>query len=115
MAASPPPELMAKVKPEARAIAIREWDDVRTELSLEGWAECATRRSPENIRMIAFTNVDSPEERVLLRDLAPLLGSCIPEGVSFKMPIAVLRGPLMIAYVRLAYPLSSYAATGRKQ
>jgi hypothetical protein len=109
MPASPTAKFMANYKAEARSTVLQEWEDARTELALEGLAECATRKSPEQIRMLGFTTIDSPEERSLLRDVAPLLGSCLPQGVSFKMPLAALRGPLMIAYVRLAYPLSEYA------
>lgn len=104
-----PEALLGRLSSQGQTTVAQELEEARTAQMLETLAECAVRKSPEKTRLLAFTQIGSAEERSTLREIGASLGGCLSKGVSFTMPTAALRGPLMVAYVRLVYSMNSYA------
>jgi hypothetical protein len=80
-------------------------EQMQGEVALATLGECAARRDPEGVRLMAQTAVGTPEELTSLRQLAPAFGACMKGGQTLEFPRAVLRQTAVVAYARLAYSL----------
>jgi hypothetical protein len=94
--------LLAKLKPKKQVAARESYQTNKAWSVISQFGECGARVAPELVRKLAQTEVNSPEERALLTELAPQVGVCLPEGVQVKFKPLQLRGTLMMNYFRLA-------------
>lgn len=69
---------------------------------LERFGECVARRMPEPVRLMARTDVSSPEERAVIQSLQPVFGACLPAGATLRLRPADVRGSSLLAYYRMA-------------
>lgn len=83
--------------------------ELQMTLAIPHIAECATRKEPEAVRLLAQTSVGSPEERTALRALAPVFGGCLERAVAVNFSPSLLRDNAVLAYARLAYSLPAPA------
>lgn len=83
--------------------------EVQMTLAIPHITECATRKEPEAVRLLAQTKVGSPEERTALRSLAPVFGGCLERAVAVNFSPSLLRDNAVLAYARMAYSLTAAA------
>jgi hypothetical protein len=66
------------------------------------FGECVARREPQNTKVLALSDWDTPVERDALQKLGPAFGDCLAEGEQLQFNKSLLRGALAVSYVRLA-------------
>lgn len=96
----PPPGKKRSAKKQAL------WNEYALEtqasIFISKFGECVVRANQKQTHALLLTEPASDAERAVLKNLAPVLGDCLPAGQSFRANQSMIRGTIAINYYRLA-------------